>query len=84
MTIFMDPSTWKSFSIFLHNFRKSELYFPYLLRKVPRGERFLIRCIYAQSQYVLCLAYFLFNPRGLVRGTGHLSEIEALFLYLLL
>lgn len=84
MAIFMDPSTWRSLSIFLHNFRKSEFYFLYLLSKLHRGKRFSIPCIYSLSQYVLCLAYFRFNPRGLVRGTGHLSEIEALFLYLLL
>lgn len=46
-------------------------------------KRVLIHCIYAQSPYLICLAHFLFNPRRLVKGTGHFGETKALFLYLL-
>lgn len=57
--------------------------FLYLVRKVSTGRRVLIHCMYTQSEYLICLAHFLFHPRRLVRGTRHLSETKALFLYLL-
>jgi hypothetical protein len=86
VTIVKYPNTWKSFSVICHNFRKRKscIYFPYLLDEVHTWEKVLLHCIYAQSEYLSSLPYFLFNPRGLVRGKGHLSESKVLFFYLLL
>lgn len=79
------PTYVESFLIFLYNFRKykSCIYFPYLSNKVHTVKRVLIHCIYAQSEYLICLAHFLFKARGLVKRTGHFGETKALFLYLL-
>ena len=81
----MTPNTWRSCSAFLHSFRKCKAYilYPYLWSKERIRKRVLIPLIWAQSEYPICLAYFLFDPRGLVRGRGHLNKTKALFLYLL-